>query len=152
MVSEFRVFKRRWRRSSLSLGLPPLEPDYICLGSKVNQSNNAWVEEGLGTRQKKQQQQQQQKMKKNLWKSCFPVFCTLCDPFLHAVSFSHVLHFDVHIELKLKSSFCMVIMLDHPIGNPYIHSTTALCDNSLIYVLLATCNNQMCGSATRYKV
>ena len=51
--------------------------------------------------------------------------------FLHAVTFSHVLHLDVlrrQIELRLKVvieiSLCMAIMHCHP----YIHSTTVLCD------------------------
>ena len=51
--------------------------------------------------------------------------------FLHAVTFSHVLHLDVlkgQIGLKLKVkteiSLCMAIMQNHP----YIHSTTVLCD------------------------
>ena len=63
------------------------------------------------------------KMKKNtanLRKSCLPVFWTSYDIFilfLHAVTFSHVLHLDVlrsQIELKLKVkteiSLCMAIM------------------------------------------
>ena len=50
--------------------------------------------------------------------------------FLHAVTFSHVLHLDVlksQIGLKLKVkteiSLCMAIM-----QNSHIHSTTILCD------------------------
>ena len=68
------------------------------------------------------------KMKKkntaNLRKSCLPVFQTSYDIFilfLHAVTFSHVLHLDVvssQIELKLKVkteiSLCMAIMQNNP--------------------------------------
>ena len=46
--------------------------------------------------------------------------------FLHAVTFSHVLHLDVlrrQIELKLKAkieiSFCMAIMQNHPLPSLY---------------------------------
>ena len=49
--------------------------------------------------------------------------------FLHAVTFSHVLHLDVlrrQIELKLKAeieiSLCMAIMQNHPLPS------TVLCD------------------------
>ena len=83
------------------------------------------------------------KMKKkmaNLIKSCLPVFRTSYDifiHFLHAVTFSHVLHLDVvrsHIELKLKVkseiSLCMAIMQNHPLPSLYTQygSTTVLCD------------------------
>ena len=54
--------------------------------------------------------------------------------FLHAVTFSHVLHLDVlksQIGLKLKVkteiSLCMAIMQNNHC-HPYIHSTTVLCD------------------------
>ena len=54
--------------------------------------------------------------------------------FLHAVTFSHVLHLDVlksQIGLKLKVkaaiSLCMAIMQTNHC-HPYIHSTTLLCD------------------------
>ena len=53
--------------------------------------------------------------------------------FLHAVTFSHVLHLDVfriQIELKLKvkieNSLCMAIMQNHPLPS----STTVLCDST----------------------
>ena len=54
--------------------------------------------------------------------------------FLHAVTFSHVLHLDVlksQIGLKLKVkteiSLCMAIMQTNHC-HAYIHSTTVLCD------------------------
>ena len=52
--------------------------------------------------------------------------------FLHAVTFLHVFHLDVlrgqiEIETETNISLCMAIMLDHH-GNPYIHSSTVLCD------------------------
>ena len=60
---------------------------------------------------------------------CLPVFHTSCDIssiFLHAVTFSHVLHLDVlrrQIELKLKAkieiSLCMAIMQNHPLPSLY---------------------------------
>ena len=72
------------------------------------------------------------KMKKNmdnLRKSCLPVFHTSCDifiHFLHAVTFSHVLHLDVlksQIGLKLKVkteiSLCMAIMQNNPLPSLY---------------------------------
>ena len=50
--------------------------------------------------------------------------------FLHAVTFSHVLHLDVlrrQIELKLKAkieiSLCMAIMQNHPLPSLYIASS-----------------------------
>ena len=73
------------------------------------------------------------KMKKknmaNLIKSCLPVFRTSYDifiHFLHAVTFSHVLHLDVlksQIGLKLKVkteiSLCMAIMQNNPLPSLY---------------------------------
>ena len=57
--------------------------------------------------------------------------------FLHAVTFSHVLHLDVlksQIGLKLKVkteiSLCMAIMQNNPL--PSLHSTTVLCDNATL--------------------
>ena len=60
--------------------------------------------------------------------------------FLHAVTFSHVLHLDVlrrQIESKLKAkieiSLCMAIMQNHQLPSLY---TTVLCDNvGHIYVI-----------------
>ena len=59
--------------------------------------------------------------------------------FLHAVTFSHVLHLDVlrcQIGLKLKVkteiSLCMAIMQNNPLPSLYIHSTTVLCDMTQI--------------------
>ena len=61
--------------------------------------------------------------------------------FLHAVTFSHVLHLDVlksQIGLKLKVkteiSLCMAIMQNNHC-HLYIHSTTVLCD-------IQYCNNE----------
>ena len=60
--------------------------------------------------------------------------------FLHAVTFSHVLHLDVlksQIGLKLKVkteiSLCMAIMQNNHC-HPYIHSTTVLCDVHDMYM------------------
>ena len=65
----------------------------------------------------------------NLRKSCLPVFRTSYDifiHFLHAVTFSHVLHLDVlksQIGLKLKVkteiSLCMAIMQNNPLPSLY---------------------------------
>ena len=70
--------------------------------------------------------------------------------FLHAVTFSHVLHLDVlrrQIELKLKViieiSLCMAIMQNHPF--PYIHSTTVLCDSNSVRI-----NQQMPTNVSIY--
>ena len=67
--------------------------------------------------------------KKNLIKSCLPVFRTSYDIssiFLHAVTSSHVLHLDVlksQIRLKLKVkteiSLCMAIMQNNPLPSLY---------------------------------
>ena len=73
------------------------------------------------------------KMKKknmdNLIKSCLPVFWTSYDIFilfLHAVTFSHVLHLDVlksqiGVKLKVKTeiSLCMAIMQNNPLPSLY---------------------------------
>ena len=81
------------------------------------------------------------RQRRRTWTICenciyLPLIHTSCDifiHFLHAVTFSHVLHLDAlrrQIELKLKVtieiSLCMAIMQNHP----YIHSTTVLCDIS----------------------
>ena len=55
--------------------------------------------------------------------------CDIFIQFLHAVTFLHVLHFDVlkrQIEIEIETELFQAIMLD---GNPYIHSTTVLCDS-----------------------
>ena len=78
------------------------------------------------------------KMKKkknmdNLIKSCLPVFWTSYDifiHFLHAVTFSQVLHLDVlksQIGLKLKVKFlCMAIMQNNPLPSLYTQYGTVL--------------------------
>ena len=55
--------------------------------------------------------------------------------FLHAVTFSHVLHLDVlrrQIELKLKAkieiSLCMAIMQNHPLPSLYIQVNEKICN------------------------
>ena len=64
----------------------------------------------------------------NLRKSCLPVFRTSNDIFifLHAVTFSHVLHLDVlksqiGVKLKVKTeiSLCMAIMQNNPLPSLY---------------------------------
>ena len=80
----------------------------------------------------------------NLLKLYLPVVHTSCDifiNFLHAVTFSHVLHLDVlrrQIELKFKAkiefSLCMAIMQNHPLPSLYTqyYRTVILCpDNTL---------------------
>ena len=67
----------------------------------------------------------------NLRKSCLPVFRTSYDIssiFLHAVTFSHVLHLDVlksqiGVKLKVKTeiSLCMAIMQNNPLPS-YIYT------------------------------
>ena len=64
--------------------------------------------------------------------------------FLHAVTFSHVLHLDVlrrQIELILKAkieiSLCMAIMRNHPLPS-LSHSTVVLCIyGSTVYIGMA---------------
>ena len=66
---------------------------------------------------------------KEMGKSCLPVYRTSYDifiHFLHAVTFSHVLHLDVlksQIGLKLKVkteiSLCMAIMQNNPLPSLY---------------------------------
>ena len=65
------------------------------------------------------------KMKKkntaNLRKSCLPVFWTSYDifiHFLHAVTFSHVLHLDV-LRIETEISLCMAIMQNNPLPSLY---------------------------------
>ena len=77
---------------------------------------------------KKMKKKKKKKMD-NLWKLCLSVFHTSCDifiHFLHAVTFSHVLHLDVlrrQIELKLKAkieiSLCVAILQNHPLPSLY---------------------------------
>ena len=60
--------------------------------------------------------------------------------FLHAVTFLHVLHLDVlkrQIEIETESKNSNILMYGDNHGNPYIHSTTVLCDN---YALHSTIN------------
>ena len=86
---------------------------------------------------KKKKKKMKKKNTANLIKSCLPVFRTSYDifiHFLHAVTFSHVLHLDVlksqiGVKLKVKTeiSLCMAIMQNNHC-HPYIHSTTVLCD------------------------
>ena len=69
------------------------------------------------------------KEEEEMGKSCLPVFRTSYDifiHFLHAVTFSHVLHLDVlksQIGLKLKVkteiSLCMAIMQNNPLPSLY---------------------------------
>ena len=78
---------------------------------------------------KKKKKKKKMKKKKNMRKSCLPVFRTSYDifiHFLHAVTFSHVLHLDVlksQIGLKLKVkteiSLCMAIMQNNPLPSLY---------------------------------
>ena len=63
--------------------------------------------------------------------------------FLHAVTFSHVLHLDVlrrQIELKLKViieiSLCMAIMQNHPLPS-LSHSTVVYRDGNGLFCIIA---------------
>ena len=71
----------------------------------------------------------QKKMKKKMKNMANILFCTSSN---NIVTFSHVLHLDIirrqDRKVKTEISSCMAIMLDHTHGNPYIHSTTVLCD------------------------
>ena len=67
--------------------------------------------------------------------------------FLHAVTFSHVLHLDVlksQIGLKLKVkteiSLCMAIMQNNPLPS----STTVLCDY-IVHTVSLSCVSQVCA-------
>ena len=63
-----------------------------------------------------------EKKKKNMDNLCLPVFHTSCDIssiFLHAVTFSHVLHLDVLRRAKIEISLCMAIMQNHPLPSLY---------------------------------
>ena len=70
------------------------------------------------------------KKKRNMSENCVYLYFTppviVSSIFLHAVTFSHVLHLDVlrrQIELKLKViieiSLCMAIMQNHPLPSLY---------------------------------
>ena len=80
-------------------------------------------------KKKKKMKKKKKKNMANLIKSYLPVFRTSYDifiHFLHAVTFSHVLHLDVlksQIGLKLKVkteiSLCMAIMQNNPLPSLY---------------------------------
>ena len=66
--------------------------------------------------------------------TCIHTSCDIFIVFLHAVTFSHVLHLDVlrrQIELKLKVkieiSLCMAIMQNHPLPSLYIYTVLPYC-------------------------
>ena len=79
---------------------------------------------------KKKMKKKKKKKKKTICENCVYLYFTppviFSSIFLHAVTFSHVLHLDVlsrQIELKLKAkieiSLCMAIMQNHPLPSLY---------------------------------
>ena len=76
-----------------------------------------------------------EKKMKNLWNHIYLYFIphvTFSSNFLHAVTFLHVLHFDVlRRQIKIETESIFPYTTTH--GIPYVHSTIVLCDNRFEY-------------------